>query len=192
MGRDRGTYAVVAHCQWSSALCVLFEELDGVTDSQNGLRRVVGNFASEFLLKRHDKLDRVETVCAEVVDEARVLRHLVRLDPEMLHDDLFYSFANVTHLSNLVRFELARPYRRLVAPAQHRRGYSRSWFVFHPKANCNYPGPRHPAPRFRLSYFICHCQHPATVSNHLNLPKNPALAPGRRGMLRRLAACRSR
>src|SRR6516225_2257032 len=52
-----------------SALCVLFEKFRGVADSQNGLRGVVGNLATELFFKSHDELDRVEAVGAQVVDK---------------------------------------------------------------------------------------------------------------------------
>src|SRR5262249_55388568 len=84
------------------ALCVLFEKFDGVADGQNRLGGIVGNFTAEFLFKGHDQLDGVETVRAEVVDEAGVLGHLIGLDAEMFHDDLLHPLANVTHRSNLI------------------------------------------------------------------------------------------
>src|SRR5579864_453485 len=84
-----------------SAFGVLFEELDRVADGQNGLRRVVGNLATEFLFEGHDEFDRVEAIGAEIIDEAGVIRDLVGLDAQMLHDDLLYPLANITHCSNL-------------------------------------------------------------------------------------------
>src|SRR5690242_15280114 len=80
-----------------SALCVLFEKFYGVTHRQNRLGGIVGNFAAELFLKSHDEFDGIETVGAEVIDEAGVLGHLVRFDAEMFDDDLLHAFANVTH-----------------------------------------------------------------------------------------------
>src|SRR6516164_364105 len=85
-----------------SALCVLFEKLDGVAHRQNRLRGIVGNLAAELFLKGHHELDGIETVRAEVIDEAGVLSHLVRFDAEMFHDDFLHALANVTHRSNLI------------------------------------------------------------------------------------------
>src|SRR5690242_13980612 len=85
-----------------SAFCVLFEKFNGVADGQNSLGGIVRNFAAEFFLKGHDQLDRIETVGAEVVDEAGVLGHLIRLDPEMFHDDFLNALANITHRSDLI------------------------------------------------------------------------------------------
>src|SRR6201999_74422 len=67
--------------------------------------RIVGNFAAELFLERHDELDGIERISAEIVDEARPLGDLVGLDTQMFHDDLLPPVANVTHLINLVRFE---------------------------------------------------------------------------------------
>src|SRR3984957_8203852 len=84
-----------------SAFGVLFEEFDGVADGQNGFGRVIGNLATKFLFERHDELDRIEAIGAEMVDRAGVIRDLVGLDAQMLHDDLLYPLANITHCSNL-------------------------------------------------------------------------------------------
>src|ERR1043165_483531 len=81
-----------------SAFCVLFEELHRIADGQDRLGRIIRNLAAELFLERHHQLDRVETVRAEVVDEARGFGHLVRLDAKMLHDDLLDPLGNVfTH-----------------------------------------------------------------------------------------------
>src|SRR6266481_3155438 len=92
--------------QWSaeqSAFGVLLKELHRVAHGQDRLGSVIGNFAAEFLLKRHHEFDGVEAVGAEIVDEARGFRDLLGLHPQMFHDDLFYPLANVTHFPNLVR-----------------------------------------------------------------------------------------
>src|SRR5262245_32323401 len=82
----------------ASSGCILLQELDGVPDRQDGLRRIVGNLAAEFFLEGHDQLDSVEAVGPKVVDEARVLGDLVRLDSEMLHHDLFYALRDIAHI----------------------------------------------------------------------------------------------
>src|ERR1700734_3123371 len=84
-----------------SAFGVLFEELDRVADGQNGFGRVIGNLATKFLFEGHDEFDRIEAIGAEIIDEAGVIRDLVGLDAQMLHDDLLYPLANITHCSNL-------------------------------------------------------------------------------------------
>jgi hypothetical protein len=57
------------------------------------------NFAAELLLESDHKLNGVEAVGTKIIDEARALRHLVRVDPETFHDDLLNSFHNVSHFS---------------------------------------------------------------------------------------------
>jgi hypothetical protein len=101
-GRAEADHAVRAGSGGRSAFCVLFQKFDGVTDGQNGFRRIVGNFAIEFLLERHDKLDGIETIGAEIVDEAGVIRHLVGVDAKVVYDDFFYPLGYVTHRSNLI------------------------------------------------------------------------------------------
>src|ERR1700680_5039151 len=68
-----------------SSLGALFEEFHRIADGEDGLGGVVGNLAAELLLERHDELDSIETIGTEIVDEARIIRNLVRFDPEMLH-----------------------------------------------------------------------------------------------------------
>src|SRR5262249_60008354 len=85
-----------------SALCVLFEKFDCVADGQNRLGGVIRNFTAEFFLKRHDELDRIETIGTEVIDETGVLGDLLRLNAEVLHDNFFHALANITHRSNRI------------------------------------------------------------------------------------------
>src|SRR6185369_12528 len=92
-----------------SALRVLLKEFDRIAHGQNGLSCVVGYFATELLLESHDELDGVETVGAEIVDEARSLGHLVGFNAQVLDDDLFHPLANITHRFALISFHLARP-----------------------------------------------------------------------------------
>src|SRR5262249_51372168 len=88
------------------ASSVLLEKFDCVSDGQNGLGSVIGNLAAEFFLEGHHELDGVETVGAKIVNEARLIGHLVGLYAQVLHDDLFHPLANVTHRSNLVLLRL--------------------------------------------------------------------------------------
>jgi hypothetical protein len=89
-----------------SALGVLFEELYGIANRENGFRGVVRYFAAELLFERHDELDSVEAVGTEIIDKAGVLGHLFRFDAQVLHDDLFHPLANVTHRSNLLSLSI--------------------------------------------------------------------------------------
>src|SRR5882724_8218714 len=90
-GDDRSTGASISG--------VLLDEGDGVFHGQDLLRRVVGNFAAEFLFERHDQLDRIEAVRAKIVDEAGALGYLRIIDAKMLDDDLFHALGDVTHSS---------------------------------------------------------------------------------------------
>src|SRR6202171_6383686 len=93
----------------ASAFRVLFEKLGRVADGQHRLCGVVGNFATELFFKCHHKLDGVETVGAEVVDETCSVDHLVRLDTEMLDNNLLNPLANLTHRSTSCLFHWTRP-----------------------------------------------------------------------------------
>src|ERR1019366_6730356 len=86
---------------------VLFEKFDGIADGQDRFGGIVRNFAAEFLLESHHEFDGVETIGAKIVDETRLLRHLVGFDPQVFHDDLFNPLANITHRSNLVLLDWA-------------------------------------------------------------------------------------
>src|ERR1700744_2066999 len=83
----------------ASAFRGFFEEFGGVAHRQNRLRRVVWNLAAEFFFERHHQLDGIETVGAEVVNEARVVDHLFGFDTEVFDHDLLNPLPNLTHRS---------------------------------------------------------------------------------------------
>src|SRR4051794_13112629 len=66
---------------------VRLDIIDGVADRGDLLGGVVRDLDPEFLFEGHDELDDVEAVGTQIVDEARVFRHLVGFDAEMLDDD---------------------------------------------------------------------------------------------------------
>ncbi len=70
-----------------------FDERNGILDRHDLLGRVVGDLAAELFLERHDKLDRVQAVGAQIVDEAGVLGDLGLVDAQVL--DSFCFFANL-------------------------------------------------------------------------------------------------
>src|SRR6185503_20111400 len=76
---------------------VLVDIVDRVLDGRDLLGSIVGNFDVEFFLERHDELDDVEAVGAQIIDETRFLCHLVGFDPEMLDDDLLHPFSSIAH-----------------------------------------------------------------------------------------------
>ena len=81
----------------AQAACGLVDVLDGVADGDDGLRRVVGNFDAEFLFERHDQLDGVEAVGAQIFDEGRGVGDLVGIHIQVLDDDLLHAFGRIAH-----------------------------------------------------------------------------------------------
>src|SRR5205814_9999921 len=66
-----------------------------VADALNLLGVLVGDFDAELLLEAHHKLDGVERVRAEVVNEARVRRDLVLVNAQLVNDDLLHFCFNL-------------------------------------------------------------------------------------------------
>src|SRR5262245_34774554 len=65
----------------------LVDVLHGIADRENCLGRIIRDLDAEFLFERHHELDRVQAVCAEVIDEAGRLRNLVGFHAKMLYND---------------------------------------------------------------------------------------------------------
>src|SRR5207302_10955930 len=78
-------------------LAVRVDEAHRVLDGDDLLRGIVGNLAPELFLERHDELDGVETVGAQIVYEAGVVGDLGLVDAKMFNDDLFHPIGDVTH-----------------------------------------------------------------------------------------------
>jgi hypothetical protein len=76
----------------------LFQEFNGVSDGRDRFRLVVGNFDVEFFLERHDQLNGIERVGAEIVDEIRVFDDLVGVDAQMFDDNLLNALSDIAHL----------------------------------------------------------------------------------------------
>src|SRR5262245_14207735 len=66
-----------------SAFRVLLKKLRGVANGEDRFRGVVRNLAAEFFFERHHEFDRIKAVCAEIVDEARVVDNLLGLDTKV-------------------------------------------------------------------------------------------------------------
>src|SRR5215475_119189 len=64
--------------------------LDRFLHARNLFRVFVGNLDPEFLFERHDELDGVERVGAQVVHERSIRGHLFFIDAQLLHDDALY------------------------------------------------------------------------------------------------------
>src|SRR6267142_5264127 len=93
----------------TSAFRVLFEKLGRVADSQNRFGRVIGNLATELFFKCHHKLDGVEAVGAEVVNETCIVDNLVGFNTEVFDHNLLNPLANLTHRSTSCLFQWTRP-----------------------------------------------------------------------------------
>src|SRR3984885_4953721 len=97
------------HRAGTSAFRVLFEKFRSVTDGQNRLRRVIGNFTTKFFFKGHHQFDSIEAVGTEVVNEARVVDNLFGFDTKVFDHDLLNSLANLAHRSTSCLFHWTRP-----------------------------------------------------------------------------------
>ena len=69
--------------------CSLVDVLDSVADFADLFSLVVGDLHTELLFERHDQLDRVEGVSAEIVQKRGGRRNLLFVDVELIDDDLF-------------------------------------------------------------------------------------------------------
>src|SRR4029079_14337518 len=67
---------------------VRLEVIHGVADRLELVGILVGDVETELLLERHDQLDDVERIRAEVLDELLLRREGVDLDLQLLGDDL--------------------------------------------------------------------------------------------------------
>src|SRR6185436_13699764 len=67
-------------------------------DGTELLRLLVRDVDVELLLERHDQLDRVETVGAQVFHEARVVGELVALHAKLFDDNVFHFFLELLHV----------------------------------------------------------------------------------------------
>src|SRR5689334_16792227 len=96
--RPEGAARVLLSIGKNSSLDVGLDVVDRLLDGGDLLGFLVGNLALEFLFERHDQLDGVQRVRAQVIHERRVRRDLVFLHPELLDDDLLDAFFDSAHL----------------------------------------------------------------------------------------------
>ena len=69
-----------------------------IADGAQLLRFLVRDVDVELLLERHDQLDGVEAVGAEVFHEAGLAGELLALDAELLDDDVLDLLFHVAHV----------------------------------------------------------------------------------------------
>src|SRR6266403_3326632 len=190
------------HRARASAFRVLFKKLRGVTDGQNRLRGVIGNFATEFFFERHHELDRIEAVGAEVINEACVVDHFFGLNTKVFDHDLLNPLANLTHRSTSCLFPLDTSPRRY-EPSRSVNFPSQSRIVLiWPRHSRPRPGERRQAPHRQYTgfqnparrslpirwWFGYHTSKALTIS--LNGPSETALS-ARRRFSKRLKPCPS-
>src|SRR5690242_9158678 len=77
---------------------LVVEVLHRIADRAELLRLFVGDVDVEFLLERHDQLDGVEAVGAQILHEARVRGELVALHAELLDDDVLDLLLELLHV----------------------------------------------------------------------------------------------
>src|SRR4030088_2267121 len=136
-----------------SAFSVLFKKFCGVADGQNRFRGIVGDFTTEFFFKCHHKLDGVEAVGAEVVNEARVVDHFFGFNTKVFDHDLLNSLANLTHRSTSCLFPLD-PSPRRYEPSWSLNFPSQSRIVLiWPRHSRQRPGERRQAPHRQYTGF---------------------------------------
>src|SRR5574342_321229 len=77
---------------------LLVEVVHGVADGAELLGILVRDIDVEFLLERHDELDGVQAVRAEVLHEAGLAGELLALDAQLLDDDVLDLLFDVAHV----------------------------------------------------------------------------------------------
>src|SRR5580765_670143 len=71
-------------------LLVLIDVVVRIAHALNLFGVFVRDFDAELFFETHYQLDRVERIRAEVVDESRIGRYFVFIDPKFVNNDLFY------------------------------------------------------------------------------------------------------
>src|SRR5205807_4564132 len=80
---------------YTSFRFVLIDVVVRVAHALNLLGVFVRDFNPELFFKAHDQLNRVERVCAEIVDDPGIWRHFVFIDAKFVNDNLFYFLLNL-------------------------------------------------------------------------------------------------
>src|ERR1700733_7035231 len=75
-------------------LRVRLDVLDGFLHARDLLSVLVGNLDPELLFERHDELDRVQRVGAQIVNERGIRGHLFLVDAQLLDNDLLDLISN--------------------------------------------------------------------------------------------------
>src|SRR3954467_15226577 len=88
-----GAHAANVKAVFARSALGLLDEFYGVADRHDRLCGIVRNFDSEFFLERHDQFDGVEAVCAQIFNEAGIVRDLFAVDIQMFDHDLLHALS---------------------------------------------------------------------------------------------------
>ena len=115
--------------------------VDGLLHRRDLLGLFVGDLGLEFLFERHDQLDRIQRVSAEVVDERGFVLDLGLVYAQLFGDDFLDSLLHVFHASP--------PHRGPnVANAQFYQINPRTYYVMYiPPLTCSVAPVMYPASR---------------------------------------------
>jgi hypothetical protein len=69
-----------------------FNVADGLTDAGDLFGVFIRNLDPELLFKGHHKLNRIEGICAKIIDKRRCIGHILDFDAELFRDDGFYFY----------------------------------------------------------------------------------------------------
>src|SRR5258708_2814717 len=86
-----------------AAFRVLIDVLDRVFDGTDLFRVFVRDLHAEGLFHGHDQLHPVQGIGAHIVCERGIRSHLSLIEPQLVHDDLFYLFVDCGHASKALR-----------------------------------------------------------------------------------------
>jgi hypothetical protein len=90
-------FRLPSKCMRLGGAGVLFQELHGVSNGLDLFRRVVWDFAAKLFFERHDEFDRIQAVCAQIIDEARRIGDLFGFNAQVLDHDLLHARCDVAH-----------------------------------------------------------------------------------------------
>eukprot|EP01013_Petalomonas_cantuscygni_P041164 TRINITY_DN7355_c0_g1_i1.p2 TRINITY_DN7355_c0_g1~~TRINITY_DN7355_c0_g1_i1.p2 ORF type:complete len:113 (-),score=15.77 TRINITY_DN7355_c0_g1_i1:322-660(-) len=76
---------------------VFVDEIDGVFDGGDFFGCIIRDFDAEFFFKRHNQLNDIEAVSAQIIDEGSFFGHFVGFNTQMLNNNLFNPVCSLTH-----------------------------------------------------------------------------------------------
>ena len=100
--------AVVSTTRLGRQAAFFVEERDGVADGLDRLGGVVRDLDAEFFLERHDELDRVEAVGAQIVDEAGACRRPSPASTPRCSTTIFFTRSAISLIFDFPFTRLAR------------------------------------------------------------------------------------